>query len=75
MTKVVFLLLFLSSSSNPQYYYKGMYFLSMADCQKWKPREVVKMKEEASKVGFKDIHIDARCLEIDAKEFKPSIGA
>ena len=74
MTKVVFLLLFLSSTSNPQYYYKGMYFLSMGDCEIWKPKEVVKMKEEATKIGFEDLHIDARCLEMDAKEFKPSLG-
>jgi hypothetical protein len=52
-----------------------MYFLSMEDCEIWKPKEVVKMKEEATKIGFEDIHIDARCLEIDTKKFKPSIGA
>ena len=26
-------------------------------------------------LGYKDIHIDARCFEVDAQSFKPSVGA
>jgi len=32
MTKVFYLLLFLSTSTSPQYYQKGMYFTSIAEC-------------------------------------------
>ena len=75
MMKVAFLLLFLSSSGNPQYFYKGMYFHTMEDCEKSKQGQVLKMTMEAEVIGYKDIHIDARCFEVDAQSFKPSVGA
>ena len=75
MTKVVFLLMFLSSTSHPQYFYKGMYFLSMDDCNSHKESQIEKMTIEADMLGYKDVHIDSRCLEMDIKKFKPSIGA
>ena len=74
MIKVVLLLMFLSSTSNPQYFYKGMYFLSMAECENSKQNQILKMTMEAEVAGFKDVHIDARCLEVDAKKFIPSTG-
>lgn len=75
MMKVAFLLLFLSSSSSPQFFYKGMYFHSMQDCKSHKQGQVVKMTMEAEIKGFKDVHVDARCFEVDAQIFKPSLGA
>jgi len=74
MTKVIFLLMFLSSTSNPQYFYKGMYFLSMAECENNKQSQITKMTMEAEIAGFRDVHIDARCLVVDAKKFIPSTG-
>tara|TARA_R100001463_G_scaffold29882_1_gene67983 strand:- start:657 stop:884 length:228 start_codon:yes stop_codon:yes gene_type:complete len=74
MSKVFFLLLFLSSSHMPQYYNKGMYFLTLEECEQFKKQQVEIMTAEADLAGFKDIYIDARCIEMDIKEFKPSLG-
>jgi len=51
-----------------------MYFLSMAECENNKQSQILKMTMEAEIAGFKDVHIDARCLEVDAKKFVPSTG-
>jgi len=51
-----------------------MYFHTMEDCEKNKQGQVLKMTMEAEVIGYKDIHIDARCLEVDAKKFVPSTG-
>lgn len=74
MTKVAFLLLFLSSSTTSQYYYKGMWFKDMQQCESSKESQVSKMTMEAELQGFKDIHIDVRCMEMDIKEFKKALG-
>ena len=47
MTKVVFLLLFLSTSTAPQYYYKGMWFHNMQECEDRKEHQINKMMMEA----------------------------
>ena len=52
MTKVFYLLLFLSTSTSPQYYQKGMYFTSVADCEIYKPVAIEVMKQEAAQAGF-----------------------
>lgn len=74
MTKVVFLLLFLSTSTGPQYYYKGMWFYNMQECEDRKEHQINKMMMEAEIQGFTDTYIDARCIEMDVKEFKKTLG-
>ena len=73
MTKVFYLLLFLSSSAEPTYYNKGMFFLTKPECEIGKPLAIEIMKREAESVGLYDIHIDAKCIEMNVKEYKPSI--
>ena len=74
MTKVLYLLLFLSTSTSPQYYNKGMYFTSIAECEIYKPVAVEVMTEEAAQAGIVDVFIDAQCIEVEVQEFKPSLG-
>ena len=74
MSKVAFLLLFLSTSTAPQYYYKGMWFHNMQECEDRKEHQINKMMMEAEIQGFTDTHIDARCIEMDVKEFKKTLG-
>ena len=73
MTKVFYLLLFLSSSTDPTYYNKGMYFMSEGECELSKPIAIEVMKRESEAVGITDMHIDAHCIEMDVKEFKKTI--
>ena len=75
MTKVFYLLLFLSTSTEPTYYNKGMYFMTMEECILGKPVAVEVMKMEAEAVGLRDIHIDAKCMEMDVKEYKETINS
>ena len=75
MTKVFYLLLFLSSSTEPTYYNKGMYFMTMEECILGKPVAVEVMRMEAEAVGLRDIHIDAHCIEMDVKEYKQTINS
>ena len=70
MTKVFYLLLFLSSTTDPTYYNKGMYFMSEGECELSKPIAIEVMRREAEAVGMKDIYIDAKCMEMDVKEYK-----
>ena len=74
MTKVFYLLLFLSTSTSPQYYNKGMYFTSIAECEIYKPVAVEVMTKEAEQAGIVDVFIDAQCIEVKVQEFKPSLG-
>ena len=73
MTKVFYLLLFLSTSTQPTYYNKGMYFMSEGECELSKPIAIEVMRMEAESVGMTDIHIDAHCIVMDVKEFKKTI--
>ena len=73
MTKVFYLLMFLSASTETTYYNKGMYFMTMEECILGKPVAVEVMRIEAEAVGLRDIHIDAHCIEMDVKEFKKTI--
>ena len=75
MTKVFYLLLFLSSSTEPTYYNKGMYFMSPGECELSKPVAIEVMRREAEAVGLKDVHIDAKCIEMDVKEYKQTINS
>ena len=75
MTKVFYLLLFLSTSTQPTYYNKGMYFMTMEECILGKPVAVEVMRMEAEAVGLRDIHIDAKCIEMDVKEYKQTINS
>jgi len=74
MTKVFYLLLFLSTSTSPQYFQKGMYFISLTECEVYKPVAVEVMKQEAEQAGFVDTYIDAKCIEVDIQEYTPSLG-
>ena len=74
MTKVFYLLLFLSTSTSPQYYQKGMYFTSIAECEIYKPVAIEVMRQEAAQAGFTDVHIDGQCIEVKIQEYKPSLG-
>nr|BAR36449.1 hypothetical protein [uncultured Mediterranean phage uvMED] len=74
MTKVFYLLLFLSTSTSPQYYHKGMYFTSIAECEIYKPVAIEVMKKESEQAGFVDVYIDAECVEVKVQEYKPSLG-
>tara|TARA_B100000902_G_scaffold108770_1_gene110456 strand:+ start:1294 stop:1521 length:228 start_codon:yes stop_codon:yes gene_type:complete len=74
MTKVFYLLLFLSTSTSPQYYQKGMYFTSMAECEIYKPVAIEVMKKESEQAGFVGVYIDAQCIEVKVQEYKPSLG-
>jgi len=74
MTKVFYLLLFLSTSTSPQYYQKGMYFTSIAECEIYKPVAIEVMKQEAAQAGFTDVYIDGQCIEVKVQEYKPSLG-
>ena len=74
MTKVFYLLLFLSTSTSPQYYNKGMYFTSIAECEIYKPVAVEVMTKEAEQAGFIGVHMDDQCIEVEVQEFKPSLG-
>ena len=74
MTKVFYLLLFLSTSTSPQYYQKGMYFTSMAECEIYKPVAIEVMKKESAQAGFVGVYIDAQCIEVKVQEYKPSLG-
>jgi len=74
MTKVFYLLLFLSTSTSPQYYQKGMYFTSIAECEIYKPVAIEVMKQEAAEAGFTDVYIDGQCIEVKVQEYKPSLG-
>ena len=73
MTKVFYLLLFLSTSTEPTYYNKGMYFMSPGECELSKPVAIEVMRREAEAVGMKDVYIDAHCIEMDVKEYKKTI--
>ena len=73
MTKVFYLLLFLSTSTEPTYYNKGMYFMSPGECELGKPIAIEVMRKEAEAIGMTDVHIDAHCIEMDVKEFKKTI--
>ena len=75
MTKVFYLLLFLSTSTQPTYYNKGMYFMSEGECELSKPIAIEVMRMEAEAVGLRDIHIDAKCIEMDVKEYKQTINS
>jgi len=75
MTKVFYLLLFLSSSTEPTYYNKGMYFMTMEECVLGKPIAVEVMRMEAETIGLRDIHIDAHCIEMDVKEYRKTINS
>ena len=75
MTKVFYLLLFLSSTTDPTYYNKGMYFMSEGECELSKPIAIEVMRMEAEAVGLRDIHIDAKCIEMDVKEYKQTINS
>ena len=74
MTKVFYLLLFLSTSTSPQYYQKGMYFTSIAECEIYKPVAIEVMKKESEQAGFTGVYIDAQCIEVKVQEYKPSLG-
>jgi len=74
MTKVFYLLLFLSTSTSPQYYQKGMYFTSIAECEIYKPVAIEVMRQEAAQAGFTDVYIDGQCIEVKVQEYKPSLG-
>ena len=73
MTKVFYLLLFLSSPTDPTFYNKGMYFMSEGECELSKPIAIEVMRREAEAVGMKDVYIDAHCIEMDVKEYKKTI--
>lgn len=73
MTKVFYLLLFLSSTTDPTYYNKGMYFMSAGECELSKPIAIEVMRKEAESVGMKNVYIDAHCIEMDVKEYKETI--
>ena len=75
MTKVFYLLLFLSSTTDPTYYNKGMYFMSEGECELSKPIAIEVMRREAEVVGMKDVYIDAKCIEMDVKEYKETINS
>lgn len=75
MTKVFYLLMFLSASTESTYYNKGMYFMTMEECVLGKPIAVEVMRLEAEAVGLRDIHIDAHCIEMDVKEYKQTINS
>ena len=75
MTKVFYLLMFLSTSTEPTYYNKGMWFMTMEECILGKPVAVEVMRMEAEAVGLRDIHIDAKCIEMDVKEYKQTINS
>ena len=75
MTKVFYLLMFLSASTEPTYYNKGMWFMTMEECILGKPVAVEVMRLEAEAVGLRDIHIDAKCIEMDVKEYKQTINS
>ena len=75
MTKVFYLLLFLSTSTSPQYYQKGMYFTSIAECEIYKPVAVEVMKQEAAQAGFTDVYIDGQCIEVEVQEYKQTINS
>ena len=47
--------------------------MTMEECILGKPVAVEVMRMEAEAVGLKDIHIDAKCIEMDVKEFKKTI--
>ena len=74
MTKVFYLLLFLSTSTSPQYFQKGMYFISLTECEVYKPVAVEVMKQEAAQAGFTDVYIDGQCIEVKVEEYKPILG-
>ena len=67
--------MFLSTSTEPTYYNKGMYFMTMEECILGKPVAVEVMRMEAEAVGLRDIHIDAKCIEMDVKEYKQTINS
>ena len=75
MTKVFYLLMFLSASTESTYYNKGMYFMTMEECVLGKPIAVEVMRMEAEAIGLRDIHIDAHCIEMDVKEYKQTINS
>ena len=67
--------MFLSASTEPTYYNKGMYFMTMEECILGKPVAVEVMQMEAEAVGMKDVYIDAKCMEMDVKEYKETINS
>ena len=67
--------MFLSASTEPTYYNKGMYFMSEGECELSKPIAIEVMRMEAEAVGLRDIHIDAKCIEMDVKEYKQTINS
>ena len=75
MTKVFYLLMFLSASTETTFYNKGMYFMTMEECVLGKPVAVEVMRMEAEAIGLRDIHIDAHCIEMDVKEYKQTINS
>tara|TARA_Y100000592_G_scaffold17082_1_gene25623 strand:+ start:7 stop:234 length:228 start_codon:yes stop_codon:yes gene_type:complete len=75
MTKVFYLLMFLSASTESTYYNKGMYFMTMEECVLGKPVAVEVMRMEAEAIGLRDIHIDAHCIEMDVKEYRKTINS
>ena len=67
--------MFLSASTESTYYNKGMWFMTMEECILGKPVAVEVMRLEAEAVGLRDIHIDAKCIEMDVKEYKQTINS
>ena len=67
--------MFLSASTETTYYNKGMYFMSEGECELSKPIAIEVMRMEAEAVGLRDIHIDAKCIEMDVKEYKQTINS
>jgi hypothetical protein len=51
-----------------------MYFTSIAECEIYKPVAIEVMKKEAAQAGFTGVHIDAKCIEMEVQEYKPSLG-
>ena len=69
MTKVFYLLLFLSSSTDPTYYNKGMYFMSEGECELSKPIAIEVKKLMNDKSFLFDVLSDGRkrAIEIATK--------
>ena len=49
--------------------------MTMEECILGKPVAVEVMRLEAEAVGLRDIHIDAKCIEMDVKEYKKTINS
>ena len=49
--------------------------MSEGECELSKPIAIEVMRREAEAVGMKDIYIDAKCMEMDVKEYKETINS